>query len=107
MRLFRRLLLFALFTSLPLISAEGYALSPGADAPRIVAGAPAELLDINTATVAQLKTLPGIGDAYADRIVKGRPYLAKNQLTQKGIIPDATYGKIKDMIIAKQAKKKS
>jgi DNA uptake protein ComE-like DNA-binding protein len=62
------------------------------------------MLDINTATADQLKSLPGIGDAYADRIVRGRPYTAKNQLTQKGIIPQATYDKIKDQIIAHRVK---
>lgn len=63
-----------------------------------------DLLDINTATAAQLKALPGMGDAYVQRVIAGRPYTAKNQLTTRGILPQSAYEKIKLLIIAHRPK---
>jgi DNA uptake protein ComE-like DNA-binding protein len=95
-KLFAAALLFALT---PVLNIGQTPKPPAAAAPATA------LLDINTATADQLKAFPGIGDAYSKRIIDGRPYTAKNQLVTRGILPQATYDKIKDKIIASHPKK--
>jgi DNA uptake protein ComE-like DNA-binding protein len=103
-------MLFAAATvSLP----AAWAQAPKAAAPAAPAAKPAEKaekkpeekkapIDINSASEEELRTLPGIGEAYSKKIIEGRPYKGKDDLVNKKILPKPTYDKIKGMIIAKQ-----
>ncbi len=95
---FTMLLAVVLFSGLAMAQSSKSAASKSSSA----TSSKTDLLDINTATKDQLAQLPGIGDVYSQKIIDGRPYAKKTELVQKKIIPQATYNKIKDMIIAKQ-----
>ena len=72
------------------------------DSPVVQAAEQADLLDINTATADQLKTLPGIGEAYSEQIIKGRPYQRKDELVQKKILPRTIYEQLRYKVEAMQ-----
>jgi len=98
-------LLLPLFAAVPAL-AQGGAMQPPTSTPAkppATATAPAgELIDINTASKAQLEPLKGVGPVRAEAIIKGRPYKGKDELVQKKIVPQNVYDDIKEQIIAKQ-----
>ena len=83
--------------------------APKAEAHKAEAAKPAskpvakELIDINSATQEELEAMPAVGKVYAAKIIAGRPYKTKTELTTKKVVPSSVYSKIKNHIIAKQA----
>jgi competence protein ComEA len=105
----KKLLVMFACVGLLLAATTGFAqtAAPKAGAkPKAQAGQTAQLLDLNTASKADLEMLPGIGTAYSQKIIDGRPYARKDELVSKKVLPQATYDKIKDKVVAKQAAKK-
>jgi len=97
-------MMFVMVTTLS-FAAEKKAAGDAAKPAVAKGAAKADLVDINTATEAELKAVPGIGDTYAKKIIAERPYKGKNDLKKKNIVPAETYDQIKDKIIAKKVKK--
>jgi competence protein ComEA len=103
----KRLLMLCIGLALVLGCLSGIGLSVGktsgtAKNTTAPASQAVKLVDINSAAKEELEKLPGIGTVYSQKIINGRPYSKKDQLVSKSIIPQATYDKIKDLIIAKQ-----
>lgn len=103
-RHFPRPLLFILACFLMFSVAAAQAQTKSDTKKKSSATSQSKLVDLNSATEDQLKELPGIGDAYAKKIVDNRPYRVKTDLVKKKVVPQATYAKFSDKVIAKQPK---
>jgi Helix-hairpin-helix motif len=88
-------------------SSNGQSTQKGAQSKPSAQSSKSEKLDINSASKEELDALPGIGDAYAQKIIEGRPYRSKSDLVSRGVLPSSTYDKIKGQITARRGAKAS
>jgi len=98
----------ACWSQTQVMRAPGYYLPPATSKAPAAKGAHgssrgANLLDLNTATLDQLKALPGMGVVFSQRVIAGRPYHAKNQLVRRGILPAEEYARIRELVVAHRA----
>ena len=106
----RRCLELIAGSAIALVAATASAQAPAAKAvppghpQKAAAATPAPRIDINSAGAAELKTLPGVGDPEAKKIIAGRPWLTKIDLVTKGVLAEGVYVAIKDRVIALQPK---
>jgi DNA uptake protein ComE-like DNA-binding protein len=98
------LLIAALSAALPFTCSAADDKAPAKAATPAKTAASSKQVDINSASAADLEALPTIGKAKSAKIIAGRPWKGKDDLVAKGILSAADYAKVKDMIIAKQAK---
>jgi competence protein ComEA len=78
--------------------------APTSDARSTAVAPKADMVDINSASAAELKMLPGVSEGDATKIIQGRPYTDKSQLVSKKVVSESTYEKMKDHVIVRQSK---